>query len=48
MDAIPLATARPLGVIDFHTYDGRVQRWSDVLGFPVREPITQTPRLPGT
>jgi predicted nucleic acid-binding protein len=48
MDAIHLATAQRLGVIDFHTHDEPLQRWSDVLGFPVREPFTQTPRLPGT
>jgi len=48
MDAIHLASARRGDVVDFHTYDERLQRWSGHLGFPVRAPIARSPRLPGS
>lgn len=48
MDAIHLASARGVEVADFHTYDEKLQRWSGLLGFPVRTPIARAPRLPGS
>jgi predicted nucleic acid-binding protein len=45
MDAIHLATALNRRVNDFHTTDDRLQRaWQD-LGFPVRDPFTEKPKL---
>ncbi len=45
MDAIHLATAQHRRVDDFHTTDSRLQTgWQD-LGFPVRDPFTQKPKL---
>lgn len=45
MDAIHLATARNRRVVDFHTTDEKLQRdWQD-LGFPVRDPFTEKPKL---
>lgn len=46
-DAIHLATARQVGVSDFHTYDTRLFQYSQQMGFPVREPVTDQPRLDG-
>jgi predicted nucleic acid-binding protein len=44
MDAIHLATAAIMHVSDRHTTDDRLQSWND-LGFPVRDPWTETPQL---
>lgn len=45
MDAIHLATAQNRAVGDFHTTDERLQKgWQD-LGFTVRDPFTQKPKL---
>jgi hypothetical protein len=41
-DAIHLATAQQMGVVEFHTYDDRVMKWSGKAGFPITEP--QTPQ----
>ena len=38
LDAIHLATARWLGVYEFHTYDTKLPRYSDDVGFPIMEP----------
>jgi predicted nucleic acid-binding protein len=46
LDAIHLATALQMGVEDCHTTDARMKSWND-LGFPVRDPWTAKPRLPG-
>lgn len=46
-DAIHLATARRIGVIEFQTYDSRLFRYSSEVGFPIREPTTGQPRMPG-
>ena len=43
-DAIHLATAAHLG-IEMHTYDDRLQRYSQDLGFPIVEPRTAQPRI---
>ena len=45
MDAIHLATASLMNVADCHTTDDRLQAWSNDLGFPVRDPWTETPTL---
>jgi predicted nucleic acid-binding protein len=45
MDAIHLATASLMRVADCHTTDSRLQAWNNELGFPVRDPWTETPRL---
>ena len=45
MDAIRLATASLMLVADCHTTDDRLQTWSDDLGFPIRNPWTETPKL---
>lgn len=45
MDAIHLATAITRQVSDFHTMDEKLQRaWQD-LGFAVRNPFTDKPKL---
>lgn len=48
MDAIHLATAKWLGVDEFHTYDKRLikEGLSTHLGFPIREPSLTSLRLP--
>jgi predicted nucleic acid-binding protein len=38
LDAIHLATAKRLRVTEFHTYDRKLPRWSEVLGFRICEP----------
>ena len=42
LDAIHLATARWLGVYEFHTYDTKLPRFSDQVGFPIMEPYVAT------
>ena len=44
LDAIHLATAAIMRVDDCHTTDDRLQNWND-LGYPVRDPWTETPQL---
>jgi predicted nucleic acid-binding protein len=45
MDAIDLATALNRSVTEFHTTDERLQKnWQD-LGFAVRDPFTEKPKL---
>jgi transposase len=44
-DAIHLATASAYKVTKMYTYDKDLFRYSEVLGFPVCEPTTDTPRL---
>ena len=50
MDAIHLATAQWLvsagfEVDEFHTYDGRLERFADLVGFRICEPYTPNPRM---
>jgi len=45
MDAIHPATASLMRVADCHTTDNRLQAWSNDLGFPIRDPWTETPKL---
>lgn len=47
VDAIHLATARVHGASVFHTYD-RLARYATDIGFPVAEPISDSPHLPFT
>ena len=46
-DAIHLATARRVNVVEFHTYDDRLFRYSSQMNFPVRIPTTGQPRISG-
>ena len=45
MDAIHLATAKWLGVSEFHTYDTALNRYSAQVSFKIMEPYTPQPRL---
>ncbi|MBI2867754.1 MAG: type II toxin-antitoxin system VapC family toxin [Chloroflexi bacterium] len=45
MDAIHLATAKLLQCVEFHTYDERLLKFSNDIGFPVIEPYVQQPKL---
>lgn len=47
LDAVHLASAKRLGAVDFHTYDGKLLARNGTMGFPIREPWTPEPRLPG-
>lgn len=38
MDAIHLGTAQEMGVAAFHTYDAKLPRFAEALGFPVGPP----------
>ena len=38
MDAIHLATAQQMAVVEFHTYCKKLHRWDGALGFSVTEP----------
>jgi len=44
-DAIHLATAKQMDVAEFHTFDGQLGRYQDVLGFPICEPRPDQPRI---
>lgn len=44
-DAIHLATAKQMDVAEFHTYDNRLGRYAEVLGFPICEPRSDQPRI---
>lgn len=37
LDAIHLATAERMEVSEMHSYDNRVQKWSNELGFPITD-----------
>lgn len=45
LDAIHLATARFCQCEEFHTYDQRLLKYSNDVGFPIVEPHTQQPKL---
>ena len=45
MDAVHLATASLMLVADCHTTDDRLQAWDNDLGFRVRDPWTEAPKL---
>ena len=40
IDAVHLATAQWLTVTEFHTYDDKLWRFSEIVGFPVEQPST--------
>lgn len=44
-DACQLASALYIDAVDFHTYDDRLFRFSQVCGFPVRLPSIEQPAL---
>lgn len=46
-DAVHLATARRVGVVEFHTYDAKLFRYSQLVDFPIQEPMTDQARLHG-
>ncbi|MBI4285081.1 MAG: PIN domain-containing protein [Chloroflexi bacterium] len=45
LDAIHLATARRLQVAEFHTYDKRLLKYSNDVGFVITEPYVIQPRF---
>ena len=45
MDAIHLATAKFFQCEEFHTYDERLLKYTNDVGFPIVEPHTQQPKL---
>lgn len=45
MDAVHLATAKASEVIEFHTYDEHLLKYSNDVGFPVLMPHTQQPKM---
>ena len=45
MDAIHFATARRMKVAEFYTYDGRLAKFDNDVGFKVCEPYTRQKRL---
>lgn len=44
-DAVHIATAEQLGVAEMHSYDAQLQRYSEILGFPICEPRSEQPRI---
>ena len=44
-DSIHLASARWMQVSEFHTYELRLIKYSNDIGFPIVAPYTQQPRL---
>lgn len=44
-DAIHLATARQMEVVEFHSYDDTLPRYAELVGFPICEPRTFQPRI---
>ena len=45
LDAIHLATARRFQITEFHTYDKRLLKYSNDIGFPIVEPHIIAPRM---
>lgn len=45
MDAIHLATAKQCQATEFHTYDNRLLKYSNDIGFPIVEPHVIAPRM---
>lgn len=45
MDAIHLATAKFSQCGEFHTYDERLLKYTNDVGFPIVQPHTQQPKL---
>jgi predicted nucleic acid-binding protein len=48
IDAIHLASAEAVETSELQTYDEGLHRWTATTGFPVGEPQTPQPQLPGT
>ena len=45
IDAIHLATGKFMKVSEFHTYDDKLEKFSETVGFMVTKPHTAKPRL---
>lgn len=45
VDAIHLATAKWFNAQEYHCYDQRLDKYSDILGIPILRPRAQQPRL---
>ena len=45
LDAIHLSTARWLEVAEMHTYDDRLHKFAEHVGFPITTPRTSQPKL---
>lgn len=45
MDAIHLCTARRTECGAFHTYDGRLEKWTSKVGLPIGNPNPSNPQL---
>jgi len=45
LDAIHIATAKRSQIIEFHTYDKRLLKYSNDVGFPIVEPHIIQPRM---
>jgi predicted nucleic acid-binding protein len=48
IDAVHLATASWLDVVEFHTYDSPLQKYKDLVDFQILEPYALQGRLPNT
>jgi len=44
-DAIHLASAKQKKAVEVFTYDDRLHKFSEIIGMPVREPYTSSPRM---
>lgn len=47
LDAVHVATAAHMEAVEFHTYDGKLLAQGERFGFPITEPQTARPRIPG-
>lgn len=45
MDAVHLATAERLKVVEFHTYDGPLKKWGSRVSYDIKEPSHSAPQL---
>ena len=45
IDAIHIATAKQMEVVEMHTLEPKLSRYSEVVGFPIQEPRTLEPRI---
>jgi len=45
-DAIPLTSAKYVGVSECFTYDQKLNKFSTIIGCDIREPYVSSPKLP--
>ena len=45
-DAIHLISAKYVGVNEFFTYDHKLEKFSSIVGYSIREPYVNAPQLP--